>query len=393
MSTSWETRWGYELRLVKPCVYKLKTGGYLIRPKVNGKHRLRVLPDAKSLADVDRALVALRDEVRASPENPSFQSFAVSLFKERVLSGEITSASTREQWKSTLEYYLIPPLGEFLVDEIDHLKIVELRKEFAGFIRYGKPDLKDPKKTIKIAPSTANGWLRKLRTICNVMTVRFNLPRNPFDGIEYFKEAEVYTEEEPNSLTPEKMRLWLNKAVEFYPQHYAMMVLGFITGRRPGELRAIRKKEDVDWVNGKVRIHRSHSRGTEISPRTKTGKVVTLHLPKEVMQILEDHVRALPPGAMAESEFLFPSTTGGLRSRSGLDKPFKRLCKLCKINYRVTPKAMRRSFQDLMRAAEVEGIVTRSISGHKTEKMQDHYSTVAANEKRAALQRAVELVK
>jgi hypothetical protein len=38
---------------------------------------------------------------------------------------------------------------------------------------------------------------------------------------------------------------------------------------------------------------------------------------------------------------------------------------------------MRRTFQDLARAAEVRDIVTRSASGHSTEAMQRHYSTVS----------------
>ena len=45
---------------------------------------------------------------------------------------------------------------------------------------------------------------------------------------------------------------------------------------------------------------------------------------------------------------------------------------------------MRRTFQDLARAAEVKDLVTRAISGHATETMQHHYSTVAAEEKKQA---------
>jgi integrase len=57
----------------------------------------------------------------------------------------------------------------------------------------------------------------------------------------------------------------------------------------------------------------------------------------------------------------------------------------------VSPKAMRRTFQDLARAAEVKDIVTRAISGHATETMQHHYSTVAADEKKAAIAKVIEL--
>jgi hypothetical protein len=46
---------------------------------------------------------------------------------------------------------------------------------------------------------------------------------------------------------------------------------------------------------------------------------------------------------------------------------------------------MRRTFQDLCRAAEVKDLVTRSISGHVTEAMQRHNSTVAPQEQRAGV--------
>jgi hypothetical protein len=39
-------------------------------------------------------------------------------------------------------------------------------------------------------------------------------------------------------------------------------------------------------------------------------------------------------------------------------------------------RALRRTFNDRARAAQVNDLVTRSISGHLTEKMQTHYSTV-----------------
>ena len=52
---------------------------------------------------------------------------------------------------------------------------------------------------------------------------------------------------------------------------------------------------------------------------------------------------------------------------------------------------MRRTFNDLCRRAEVRDVVTRSISGHLTEGMQRHYSTVAADEQRASLAKVVSL--
>ena len=57
----------------------------------------------------------------------------------------------------------------------------------------------------------------------------------------------------------------------------------------------------------------------------------------------------------------------------------------------ITPRAMRRTFQDLARAAEVKDVVTRAVSGHATEEMQRHCSTVNQAEIRDSLAKVVSL--
>jgi len=59
------------------------------------------------------------------------------------------------------------------------------------------------------------------------------------------------------------------------------------------------------------------------------------------------------------------------------------------ITKKLTQRALRRTFNDLARAAQVNDLVTRSISGHLTEKMQAHYSTVNGGEQREALAKVI----
>ena len=99
----------------------------------------------------------------------------------------------------------------------------------------------------------------------------------------------------------------------------------------------------------------------------------------------------MPDGPMRDSALLFPSETGSFRARSSRDKPFADVAKAIGLKKRVTPRAMRRTFQDLARAAEVKDVVTRAISGHATESMQRHYSTVSANEQCQGIAEVIEL--
>ena len=91
--------------------------------------------------------------------------------------------------------------------------------------------------------------------------------------------------------------------------------------------------------------------------QAKTRYRITL--PDDLMAVLRWHVDRLPPGPMRDSELLFPSETGGFRSASALDKPFREVGEAINLRKRVTPRAMRRSFQDLARDADIETIVRR----------------------------------
>jgi hypothetical protein len=62
------------------------------------------------------------------------------------------------------------------------------------------------------------------------------------------------------------------------------------------------------------------------------------------------------------------------------------------LNKTFTPRGMRRTFNDLARLASVEAIVTKSISGHKTDRMREHYSTVSPVEQRESIGRLLRLV-
>ncbi|HKO92429.1 MAG TPA: hypothetical protein VJU61_14805 [Polyangiaceae bacterium] len=75
-----------------------------------------------------------------------------------------------------------------------------------------------------------------------------------------------------------------------------------------------------------------------------------------------------------------------------LNKPFATVSDAIELGYHFTQRGMRRTFNDLMRAAEEEAIVTRSISGHLTERMQDHYSTVSGSEQRTSIAKVIALM-
>jgi hypothetical protein len=203
----------------------------------------------------------------------------------------------------------------------------------------------------------------------------------------------TYTREQPNALTAAQIPIFMAKVKALYPQHYAMILLGFGIGSRPSTLRPLRRggeESDIDWTDGFVFLRRSNPSGDEIRNRTKNKNDLGIPLPHGLMRV-RAHVAARPLGPMKDSPYLFPSITGGMRSRSSLDKPFRAVVKALGWNLKLTPKCMRRTFDDLVRRAKVHDIVLRSISGHVTEEMQERYSTAQQEERRTAVGKVIEI--
>jgi integrase len=285
-----------------------------------------------------------------------------------------------------IKLHLGPRFGDFFLEAIRRKDVQEWVDEMAGEIEEQR-----------LHPGTANDRMNMMARILGAAAEELGWDRSPMKGIDHFDTSEypTYTHEEPNSLLVEEVPRFLATMRGMYPQHYAMTALGFATGLRPSSLRPLRRKgreADVKWDEGVVLVRRSHTVGDEVMERTKTGKNQTIFLPPELVEILRWHVEYhIDDGVADVSDLLFPSQVGSFLARSALDKPFRRVVREMRLAKTVSPRCMRRTYQDLARAANVHDFVTRAISGHATEEMHEHYSTVAANEMRAGLAQIISI--
>jgi hypothetical protein len=394
---TWTHRWRFEIALkpVRPGVWRLKGGGHLIRGRARdsrtGKKKtiLRALRNASAV----EAYRTLQDELdrikngqgQKAASRIRFSEFAASLFERKVAKGEIRSAQTRENWELMLRLHLYPPFGEVFVDAIQKGDVEQWLSQQAERVAADE-----------YSPITVNNWLRLMREIMDEAVDELELPRNPLSKVRPLDTSMqiTFTEEQPNALMPEEIPAFLSAMHSRHPQHFAMVALGFATGWRPSMMRPLRRSgetPDLLWDRGVILARRSQTRGDEVMEGTKNLTRFRLSLPEELMQILRWQMINLPDGPMRESDLLFPSITGGFRSQTALDKPFTDVCKHLKMKKRVTPKGMRRTFQDLARRARIEGLVQRSICGHLTEEMTELYSSVGQDEVRSAMEKVVSL--
>ena len=238
------------------------------------------------------------------------------------------------------------------------------------------------------------GNIKILRAIYGAAAAKFKLP-NPTSGIDLYDTTlhPTYTPEEPNSLTVEELPRFLDAMYERGARHFAVSFLGFVTGLRPSTLFPLRINEDIRWSEQEIWIRRSHTVAQEVMPTTKTGRGYPIGLPAQVFRILRWHVdNQIDEGPMKESGLIFPSERGTIRFVESLAKPFAKAARVAGITKHITPRAMRRTYQDLTRAAKVDSIVKRSISGHATEEMEGWYSTVHPDEQREHLMKVMPLL-
>ena len=403
-TTRWIRQWNCWVVPTKlPGVWKRKEGGHLVRARVTDpttgiKREIRkVLPEASEAMayqwlDDERTRIKSGVPLVALPKT-RFAEFAASLFERKVTTREIKSARSRERWKHTLEHLIagtkgVLGFGEMLVDQIQVAHVLSWKTGIAKLVAAGH-----------YAPTTTNGWLAILRVIMKAAKRELGLRTDAAEGVTYFdtSEHETYTEEEPNALAPERVREFLACMREVYPQHHAMTFLGLATGLRPSSMRPLRRTgptPDVRWDEGVILVRRSHSLGDEIMDTTKTKLRQRISVPSDVMEVLAEHVRTqLTTPEQIVSDLLFPAPDGGLLGEHCLRKPFVKVGALIGLEMSFTPRGLRRTFNDLARTAKVEALVTKSISGHLTDRMREHYSTVHPVEQRESIGAVLRLVK
>jgi len=397
-----------------PGIYRLKKGGHLVRIRTTDpfsrkeKEVRKVLPRAT----IEQAMAWQAEEKerlrlrlgQGEAQRVCFDLFAASILQRKIDQGKIKGDSIR---KTTDQYaHLIN--GTTVIDKatgdvvvkVDAFGKVPVERVTTKLIQTWKSQLGKLIKDGHYKPSTINGWLAQLRELMSIAVVEHDLKKNPMATVKDFDTSEhrPYTEKAPNSLEPAQTRTFLAKLLELYPQHYAMAYLGFMTGGRVSIMITLRRAgpdADIDWETGRLLNRRSKGHGPEVRNVVKQKDNFGVPLPQDIVDILSWHVETqLDPRQLKNKEnLLFPGAKGAdFRSMSSLAKPFAKVAQAIGVKFKFTQRGMRRTYNDLSRAANVKPEIIRSISGHHTEQMREWYSTYRSREKRAGIAAVIDLV-
>lgn len=179
-------------------------------------------------------------------------------------------------------------------------------------------------------------------------------------------------------------RMQLSQLVELArtsPRFAEIVTLAY-TGMRAGELFGL-KWSDIDFDTESININRSYSRGTWVEGgKTGVGRQSYMH--PEIAQALQAHrvhlIATQNPGLA--DDLVFPSKAGTPRHSSSLRKTLATLSTALELDFNLTPQILRRTFNTLMVASQVDRLVLWSQMGHSSEAMTATYNHVS-NERRA----------
>ena len=380
---------------VKPGVWHRRDGGYVVRgrPVDPRTGKLREIRRVLKYATAVEAYNFLQEEFRkikvgdAATDRPKLRlaEYAATLVEHKVQAGELRSAATRRRWKSTLLNQILPAFGDYYMDQIRRADLMHWRNQVAASIAAGK-----------YSPRSGSSWLKLLKVIVRSYVREYELERDPTVGVPSFDTSlhRTYTREQPNSLSADELRRFLDGMLRLYPDDFALAALGFTTGLRTCSLRPLRRTgptPDLLFESGVLLNRRSHTEGQEVMERTKIGVDQEIALPPDLIEILQWHLGRMPPGPMRDSELLFPDERGRIASRHRLWLRFRVVAAEVGITKRITPHGMRRTSKDLLRQAGASQVVSMAISGHLTEQMHQHYSTVSEAEQRDSLAKVISL--
>lgn len=383
-----------------PGVFRLDQATYWIRAKVvdprTGKPREidRVL-DGVTAHEAAQARDRLINEIRQPPERAQKQrvgEFAQSWIESKTLK---IDSSTARTYADALENHILPALGNYYYDTLTSRDVQQWIDDALtrGWTSEKRGSKRARTKAVRkpYVRDTVAGWFRVFRTMTRDAMAALNLPRDPSLRIA-LPEASA-DDEESNALKPAELAAFLEVMKHDHPQHYALVVLLAYTGLRFCHASALHW-EDWDEEAGVLRISRKNVRGKlgTVTRKKRAPKVYPVE--PELAAILKDHRRGLErkqnPGL--EKGLMFPSRVGTLRTPNSIDAAWSKCLAKAKIMKRFTLHGLRYTFTDLVRLANVDAVVRRALTGHVTEEMQRHYSSVGVDEKRAAIAGVLRLV-
>jgi integrase len=374
-------------RQICPGLWQLKSATFHVRvqkvdPRTGRKRNRARLLKGVTRAQAFEQMEELRRELERTLEGPqpgaittqaTLGSFAKSWLTTRLERGDL-APSTANRYATALDH-LSPwlkriPLSDLAAGDVERWMVAAKKQGFA--------------------PGTINSWLRVLRALLS------DALRDRLIGANAAQQVRPLVDtvdlEDTNSLASDELRSVLDALRKQSHVMHAAAWTQALTGLRWGEVSAL-KWEDHDEKARVLRIRRAVCE-RKLRPVTKTRKARIVGVPDMLNEVLRSHreqlVATQHPGLA--SGLMFPSNKGTPLASSRISDALQSACKDAGLKRRFTSHGFRRTLTDLLRNAQVDPVIAAGLTGHETERMRRHYSTVRSSEAVEAGERVVRLL-
>ena len=300
----------------------------------------------EALARLEELASELRSpSLEVAPKKETLDDYATSWLATRLERGDLRE-TTQKRYAAALDLHILPSLGKLLVTAtaLTPRAIEKALTKWGGESEH----------------STANGWLRVLRTILASAVKDGLLPSNPAAAVPALREEDDELEDDDgaeedisNALTPDELDRYLRAWVEIFPQHLPLIVTLVLTGARWSEVTALTWTDiEAAAKRGTIRIRRRVVRRVVVNA-TKTRRKRAVPFPQELSEILSDDRRTMVaeqhPGL--EQGWVFANLEGHPMYNGCLSKQNRKVLKHAEIAKHVTIHGLRRTATDLLRRA------------------------------------------
>ena len=252
--------------------------------KINGKKVKRALSQsitkARELRDELLREVVLNGEIPSrEPQNgpgPLFGEMALEWFE--VMKKEVKK-STLEDYKYSMNRYILPRFGNDPMSEIGYLEIRKFVSELA------------------CSHKRKNNVLVPMRSVLKMAFLNGDIDQNPMDRIKNVKvtKPDIYP------LSMEEVKLVLEHVS---PRFRNFFIVAFFTGMRFGEMAALKWKH-VDFKHGVIRVRETLVKGETGRPKTKKS-VRDIRMLPPVVEAIRDQRKV----TMGKTEYIFLNQYG-----------------------------------------------------------------------------------
>ncbi len=267
--------------------------------------------------------------------------------------------STRQKYVNDLSKHILPALG--------HMELSEMRpRDVARFLAGDNG-----------APNSKKNRLALLRVMAKDAIAEGYTDRD-FCLRVSVKVPPVYSEDEPNLLDKNQFK----RLIRAIPPYWLDVACALsLTGLRWGEVSALHWR-DIDLRDATAQVRWTNWKGELTEPKTERSRRV-IPLAKSLVELLRLRLERMRterhPGL--RRGLVFPTMVGELHRGTPLNRVLRNACRAAGIKMRFTPHGLRRTWNDIARRI-ADGLVVRSMIGHASEAMTDHYSLVDLGERR-----------